>query len=475
MRPATYALLLLILPGGANAQTTSALDLSDYVGTYVESPGHNLEIVDGDGLFAVLDEGKYKLRASGSDRFVTLSGQTVSFPRDANGKVTGYEQDGQFHPCVSTAVTPESAALAKPRPKGQDSPLDYRYHSPADLHDGIAVGDIARSDLGAGTAEAIVRAILDGTYKDVHSVLLYQHGKLVMEEYFYGYSVQRTHQLRSATKSVVSALAGIAVDQGALSGASQRVLPEMSYASYANPDSRKAGMTLENFLSMSSGLDCNDHSSTSPGRETVIDNASDWVKATLDLPMINDPGTQAYYCSGGVSVVGRLVENKAHMLLPEFAQANLFGPLGISRADWVWNYDLTSADKEYSQIHLRPRDMLKLGILFADDGRWHGHQVIATSWVRASLSEHSHVDNVSYGYFWWRPWLKVEMPGGSQYVDVVAAQGNGGQKIYLVPQYDFVAVFTAGGYNAESTPPNTIMSKIILPALMVARSASPKK
>jgi CubicO group peptidase (beta-lactamase class C family) len=240
-----------------------------------------------------------------------------------------------------------------------------------------------------------LHAILDGTYKDVHSVLLYQRGKLVMEEYFYGYSVQRPHQLRSATKSVVSALAGIAIDRGTISGVNERVLPQMSYARYANPDPRKATMTLSDFLSMSSGLDCNDHSSTSPGRETVIDDAPDWVKATLDLPMIHDPGRNAYYCSGGVSVVGRLVENPVHMRLPEFAQANLFGPLGIARADWVWNYDLTNADKEYSQIHLRPREMLKLGILFADGGRWHGRQVISASWVRASLAEHSHVDNVS--------------------------------------------------------------------------------
>ena len=183
---------------------------------------------------------------------------------------------------------------------------DYRYHPPADLHDGIAVGDIAQSALGRATADAIVRGILDGTYKDVHSVLLYQHGKLVMEEYFYGYSVQRPHQLRSATKSVVSALAGIAVDRGALTGPGEAVLPHMSYSSYANPDPRKAAITLGNFLSMSSGLDCNDHSSTSPGRETVIDDTPDWVKATLDLPMINDPGTKGYYCSGGVAVVGRL-------------------------------------------------------------------------------------------------------------------------------------------------------------------------
>jgi CubicO group peptidase (beta-lactamase class C family) len=116
--------------------------------------------------------------------------------------------------------------------------------------------------------------------------------------------------------------------------------------------------------------------------------------------------------------------------------------------------------------------MLKLGIVLANKGRWHGRQVISASWTHAALSEHSHVDDTSYGYFWWRPWLNAETPGGSQHVTVIAAQGNGGQKIYLVPQYDLVAVFTAGGYNAESTPPNTIMAKIVLPVLMAARSRS---
>jgi CubicO group peptidase (beta-lactamase class C family) len=459
----------MMLMGTAGAQIDPAPRLSDYVGTYTDTPGHPMEILNGDEFFAVQDGAKYKLMPKGVDAFSTMYGPGLTFKRDAGGAVTGYEQNGRFHPRVSSTVTPDSEALARPRPLGQNAPSDYRYHPPANLHDGIAVGDMARSDLGEATADRIVRAILDGTYKDVHSILLYQGGKLVMEEYFYGYSAQRPHQLRSATKSVVSILAGIAIDRRALSGTRQAVLPLMPYTSYANPDPRKAAMTLGNFLSMSSGLACNDHTSDSPGRETVIDDTPDWVKATLDLPIINDPGTKAFYCSGGVSVVGRMIENATHMGLPEFAQEMLFGPLGISRSDWKWNYDLTNADKEYSQIHVRPRDMLKLGILFAQDGRWQGRQVVSSAWVRASTAEQSHVDNVSYGYFWWRPWLDVETAGSSQHFDVVAAQGNGGQKIYLVPQYDLVAVFTGGAYNADGTPPNVIMAKIILPALIKAR------
>jgi CubicO group peptidase (beta-lactamase class C family) len=299
--------------------------------------------------------------------------------------------------------------------------------------------------------------------------LLLHHGRLVMEEYFYGYTAARTHQMRSATKSVVSTLAGIAIDRGALPGVNEPVAPHLAYTAYANPDPRKAKITIDNFLSMSPGLDCNDHSSNSPGRETVIDETPDWVKATMDLPMIHDSGAQGFYCSGGVAVVGRVVENAVHTKLPDFAQVNLFDPLGIKRTDWSWNYDLTNADKEFSQIHLRPRDMLKLGMLFANDGRWQGRQVISSAWVKTALAEHSRVDNTGYGYFWWRPWLNVPMPGGNQRVDYVAAQGNGGQKIYLMPQFDFIAVFTAGDYNSDGAPPNRIMISTILPALLTAQ------
>jgi CubicO group peptidase (beta-lactamase class C family) len=467
---AVLPILLPVLASRLVAQAISSPRLADYVGTYVDAPGHTLEIADGDGLFAVVDEAKYLLHSTGVDRFSTTTGQVITFPRDTNGKVTGWEQNGKFNPRVSATITPEAAELAQPRPKGQDQPADYRYHEPANLRDGIAVADIANSDLGVATANSIVRAVLDGTYKDVHSVLLFYRGKLVMEEYFYGYNAQRPHQLRSATKSVVSTLTGIAMDRGAIPGVKERVLPAMRYATYANPDPRKAAMTLDNFLSMSSGLDCNDHTSTSPGRETVIDDTPDWVKATLDLPMINDPGTKAYYCSGGVSVVGRLIENAVHVPLPEFAQANLFGPLGMAPSGLKWNYNLTNADKEYSQIYLRPRDMLKLGVLFLNEGRWHGRQILSESWVHTSLAEHSHVDGDSYGYFWWRHLFHVNTPHGVQEITIPAAQGNGGQKIYIAPQFHLVAVFTGGGYNGGSTPPNTIMEKIILPPLIIGAS-----
>lgn len=444
--------------------------LADYQGTYDGGADGPVEIVAADKMFAVVMEAKYAMTVAGPDVLRNPSGTVIPFKRE-HGKITGYTQDGVFHPRLSDAVSAASAALARPRPPGHDDPHSYVYQSPADLHDGIPVGDIGDTAFGRATANRIVAGILDGTWRDVHSILLFKDNKLVMEEYFYGYAADRPHQLRSATKSVVSAVVGSAVLAGALRGADEAVLPRMTYAGYANPDPRKRAITLGDLLTMRPGLDCNDHSDSSPGRETVIDEQPDWVQATLDLPLVSAPGTQGFYCSGAVAVAGRLTENATGQKLPDYAQAHLFGPLGIRREDWRWNFTLGKENREYAQIHLRPRDMLKLGILYAQGGLWNGKRVLPASWVQASLAQQSKVENTDYGYFWWNPWIRVAMPDGERRVTYNAAQGNGGQKIYLFPQYGLVAVITGGAYNA-ATPSNPLMTAAVLPPLIAAKDVA---
>jgi CubicO group peptidase (beta-lactamase class C family) len=448
-----------------SAQNAPSPPLSSYQGRYEYESKTGLDIISGKDLFAVLDESKYKLRRSAGDIFLNGAGENVTFHRDASGTVTGFEEHGHFYRRLSPRPSVAALALASPRLNGDTT---YTYKVPVNRHDGLAVGNIAQSDLGADAAGKIAAGILNQTWNDVHSVLLYQHGKLIYEEYFYGYDWLRPHQLRSATKSVVAALAGIAIDQHAIHSVNEPVLPNMRYASYDNPDPRKAQITLRDLLTMQSGLACNDHDSRSPGNESVIDEKPDWVKATLDLPLINQPGTKGFYCSGGVAVAGRMIENATHAYLPDFAQKNLFRPLGISPAQYRWNYDLTNADKEYSQIYLRPRDMMKLGVLFKDGGKWQGKQILSGGYVHDALSDNSQIDDSGYGYFWWRPWLNVQMPNGPEHVYLGAAQGNGGQKIFVLPEYDFVAVFTAGSYNEGGSAPNKIMTTVVLPKLLGA-------
>ena len=454
--------VLLLAPLPALSQTP----LIDFVGTYADGPNHRIEIaVDAKGqLVAVIDDATYPLRISGRDEVTNNGGEKIPFKRGADGQVSGYTDEGLFHRKLSSKVSADTVAMitTPARPPG----VIYHYNPPLDRRDGIATGEIAKTPLGIATAQQIVAKIANGTYPGVHSVLLYQGGKLVMEEYFYGYDADRQQQLRSATKSVVSALAGIAIDRGDLT-LDAKALDILKLAKFANPDPRKAKITVRDLLTMRSGLACDDHSDVSPGRETVLDDRPDWIQAMFDLPQINDPGKAGFYCSGGVAVIGRIVEKSTHSYLPDFAARYLFKPLGIRSKDWAWNYDLTANDKEFAQIRLRPRDMLKLGILYANGGTWHGRRVISKAWVEASLSAQSTVDNTEYGYFWWRPWLNVN--GARVYVS--AAQGNGGQKIYVLPAYHLVAVFTGGLYN-QSSPMNAIMAADILPKLVTAYRTS---
>jgi CubicO group peptidase (beta-lactamase class C family) len=293
-----------------------------------------------------------------------------------------------------------------------------------------------------------------------------------MEEYFYDYDGDRPHQMRSLTKSVVSILAGIAIDRGLLESDTTLVTKHLPYERYANPDPRKAELRLRDLLTMRSGLACDDWDVTSPGNESRMYQSQDWVKFVLDLPMAEQPGTRGHYCSGNAAVTGRIVERASGMPLPAFAQRNLFTPLGIRAGDVRWSFTLSASNAAtFSQLYLRPRDMLKLGLFFQEQGRWNGRQVVSRDWVTRSTKQWSTVGDQAYGYFWWHQWVNAETAGGPRRVDMIVATGNGGQKIYLVPSLDLVVVMTGGNYNVNS-PGTAIMAKEILPAVLAGIGGS---
>ncbi len=462
-----------LAPASASAQPRpspamqAAPPLADYTGTYRYHGGATLALVPADTLLvAIIDEAKYPLRHTGPDRFVNGPGQTIPFRRDAAGTVTGFEEGGTYFERLSPTVDPAIAQLVVARPRDDGA---YAYQPPPELGDGIAVGDLAGAGLDPSVAERIVRGAVDGTWPDLHGVLVYRRGRLVLEEYFYGFDRGRPHQMRSATKSVVSALAGIAIDGGALAGEQERVLDRLPYTGFANPHPQKQALTLGDLLTHRTGLACNDWDGDSPGNESRVYPTDDWVKFFLDLPVAAERGTTARYCSAGVLTAGRIVERATGQPLPAYAQRVLFDPLEIRAEDVRWNFTLSDENAStFAQLHLRPRDMLKLGILFQQEGRWNGRQVISADWVRRSTAVHSQVGDQGYGYYWWHQWLSVPTAAGPRRVDMIAASGNGGQKIYLVPSLDLVAVFTGGAYNADNTPPNAIMATVLLPALLRA-------
>ncbi|WP_420128581.1 serine hydrolase domain-containing protein [Longimicrobium sp.] len=441
--------------------------LNDLTGTYRYHGGSTLALVAGDSaLYAVISEAKYPLRPIGADRVINGPGDTIPFRRDGAGNVTGFSERGTFFERLSPNVDPADAQLVRARPLGA---APYAYRPPPALGDGIAVGGLATAGLDSSVAHAIVRGVVDGTYADLHGVLVYRHGRLVLEEYFHGYDRDRRHQLRSATKSFVSALVGIAIGNGALAGVDEPVLARLPYDGFANPHPQKQALTLHDLLTHRTGLACDDWNPQSPGNESRLMETEDWIKSFLDLPVVAERGMVARYCSAGTWTAGRMVERATGQPLPAYAQRALFDPLGIRPTDVRWNVT-TSAENAgtFAQLNLRPRDLLKFGILFQQEGRWDGRQVIPAEWVRRSTAVHSQVGDQGYGYLWWHQWFSVPTAAGDRRVDMVVATGNGGQKIYLVPSLDLIAVFTGGAYNVDSSPPNAVMRTVLLPALLAA-------
>jgi CubicO group peptidase (beta-lactamase class C family) len=466
-------LLAALLPV-ASALAATPPPLGELEGHYEYREGATLFMVaDGNRLVAILGDGKYPLPATGVDTFVNGVGDPIAFVRDGAGRIMAFKEKGDTFKRLSLDVPDKVRSRLRPRPPGPDGrPPAYRYEPPADHADGIRVGAAGPGTLSRDAAERLVAGVLDGTYPDVRSILVYQGGALRLEEYFYGYDRNRPHQMRSFTKSVIALLAGAAVDRGKLR-ADEPILGRLDYAAYANPDPRKGRITILDLLSNRSGLPCDDHDPTTPGTETRLYETEDWVKAFLDLPMAADPGTEARYCSGGFFAAGRVIERAVGKPLPEFAEEVLFGPLGMRPTERKWNFSLDlSGRNEFGQVHLRPRDMLKLGILIQQRGEWSGRRILPASWVEAAVARQTRLEDSDYGLGIWHRWYGVNTAAGQTRVDTVMLSGNGGQKVYLVPSLDLIAVFTGGSFNAES-PVNAMMVQILLPALLPARPANP--
>ena len=458
----------------ADTSSRALQDLHEFEGVYRYRDGASLAmVVDGDRLVAIIGEAKYPLRTVAPDTFANPSGNPIPFVRDTAGRIVAFKEHGDTFARLSGVVGAEVRLLLEPRRAGPDGrPVPYRCTEPLELSDGIRVGEPGAGTLPCAVAAEIVNGVVDGTYPDVRAIAVHHKGALVLEEYFYGYHRDRPHQMRSLTKSVISLLAGAAVDRGLLR-TDEPVIARLGYASIANPDPRKERITLIDLLSNQSGLACDDRDTASPGREVNLYDAADWPKAFVDLPVVTEPGSVGRYCSFGFKAAGRMIERAAGRPLPEFAHEVLFNHLGMSRDHWRWTYVLDRSQRnEFAQIYLRPRDMLKLGLLIQYRGIWQGRRVISASWIDAAVAKQSRVDDSDYGLGIWHRWYGVPTAGGTHRVETIMLSGNGGQKVYIVPSLELVVVFTGGSFNVES-PVNTLMARVLLPALLDTGPAAP--
>ncbi len=452
----------------AGAESTESRNsLREYAGVYAYRGGATVCIVPKKGrLIAVLDEALYPLTRVDGDAFKNGVGQPVTFRREPSGAIAGVVEIADYFPRLSKEVPPGILRLTIPRPASDPK---YRYRVPVKLDEGMGVGAAATA---AGFNEAVLkqlgRDIVAEKYPHVHSVLLWRNGKLVFEEYFYGYDVDRPHQMRSATKSFIATLVGTAVDQGKIRNASQPIIELLPWPieSFAHPDPRKARITVDDLLTMRSGLDCDDRNANSLGNDNVVYKRSDWARYAMDLPMVADPGVVARYCSAGSYLAGRMVEHVTGRDLLEYADSALFKAMGFRNYRWP-HQTVSSNVATFGQLYLRPRDFLKFGILYINGGRWQGKQLVSREWIERSTQPLSKISSKTYGYFWWQQSFNINTGSQTSTVDTWLATGNGGQKLFVAPSLGLVAVFTGGNYNSTTdTPPNEIMANVLLPQLL---------
>lgn len=268
----------------------------------------------------------------------------------------------------------------------------------------------------------------------LRSFLLLRHGKLISESYWNGADANTLQDLRSATKSITSLLVGVAIGEGLLSSVKAPISATLEV------DASKRDLTVEDLLTMRSGLACDDRDPASPGNEERMYGAPEWVKFFLALPVVAPPGTATHYCTGGVMALGRVIETASAQRLSIYAQDRLFGPLHIEHARWA-TFDEGRGTDSGGHLRLRPRDLAKVGQLLLQHGEWEGRQLVPAAWIDDSMREHTRIDaeQVPYGFLWWL----ADLPP-----NVVFASGNGGQLLFIVPSLDVVAVVTGGNYDS---------------------------
>ncbi len=320
------------------------------------------------------------------------------------------------------------------------APAPYSYRAPSDLRDGWRVSRASIEGMSGDSLAALVRSViaagpLTDTTPRLHAVVVARHGRLVLDEYFFGYDATKLHDLRSASKTITSVLLGVAMYRGAPISEQRAITP--------------AGATIGHLLTHTSGLACNDDDGASPGNEDVMQEQRkepDWYRYTLALPQLHRPGTTYAYCSAGINLVGKAIRDATSQWLPQYFDQFVASPLGIET--YALNLMPTGEGYAGGGLHMRPRDLLKVGQLYLSEGIWNGVRLVSRSWVRRSTQrQQPDSSGADDGYAWHRHTLRV----GACAVPSYEASGNGGQFLLVIPSLDVVAVITAGNYGEGRT------------------------
>jgi CubicO group peptidase (beta-lactamase class C family) len=383
-----------------------------------------------------------------------------------------------LHHCFALTLLVASTGAAQ---DGQAS----SYRAPPVLDDGWRTASADSLGVDSRRLAALTESIRAWPELGVHAILIERAGRLIYEEYFDGFDErwgqplgrvsmtrETKHDLRSITKSVVSALTGIALGAGAIRSLDQAVVqwfpefPELDV-------SERRRVTLAHVLAMTSGLAWNEDVPYTDPRNDEIQMTRHVrpLHYALSRPFAVDPGSDFNYNGGLTQVMAAVIERATKTPLKEYARAKLFEPLGITDVEWMGN--LAGMPAAASGLRLRPRDLAKFGSLYLHGGRWNDKQVLPADWIELSTRRHFRfrpragadaAGQFGYAYFWWYSCYPTD--GGL--VEARTAVGNGQQRIFVLPGLDMVVTILAGRYNDFTTGASLgtrILRQHVIPAV----------
>jgi CubicO group peptidase (beta-lactamase class C family) len=386
--------------------------------------------------------------------------------------IKGFKQIGNKYPIAFKLkkISKERLLYKIPR-HGQNgkSVVKYNYKIPIQNSDDFLCSTL--EDVGMDTAQIcnLINKILTKEIPNIHSLLIFKDNKLVLEEYFYNYSEIKPHRVHSVTKSFTSALTGIAVDRKFIPDINEYVWKYFTDWDKSKWVSEKYDIQINHLLSMSAGLDWKGLTLNESNDDIDMDKTDDYFGYLLNKNQKFSPGTNFTYNNGLSLMLGHIIEKASGLRIDSFSREFLFKDLNIT--NYSWDIDGNGITRMDGGLKMKPRDMLKFGLLYLNEGTWQGKQIISKDWIKNSTLQKISVNDRGYAYHWWTKDYSVNGTLFKTYF----ALGFGEQAIIVVPDSKLVFVMTAGNYMQVEHRPFEIMAQYILPSLKVVNNNTQAK
>ncbi len=394
---------------------------------------------------------------------------SIQFIDSTNQLVVGYNEDGIYKGVVDKTkeiiqgmacggdpsdtnkldfIRDEDIDVSKlfiPYPPGQDGSIKYAYQQPEDRKDQLQTASIFEFIKDSTAFYNLIEKIIKQKFGRLESFLIIKDQKLILEEYFYGYNQTQLHSIHSCTKSITSLLLGITLERHKKLKVDQPVFDFFpQYNSIRTAE--KEQITLKHVLTMTAGFN---------EEEGVEDpKPDDFIKNILNLPLESTPGEKFKYSSECTNLLGGIINTLENKQIDEFAEDVLFNKLGISEFLWEKEDGVLQC---HSNLHMYPRDMVKIGLLVLNNGSWKGEQIVPKEWIDISTKPYvAESEFFDYGYQWWyrskqnKSWWENPVHGSNNEHDMFLALGYGGQYIMVIRDLNMVIVTTSSDYNESN-------------------------